>query len=170
MPDSNAKVAKVMRTFFIDRGVDARIARLAVDRGVSKNEEMRALLEAGLGSSKVKLRRQVAALRESLQSEPDGADDRRKVLRSIYLSPEFDNELRSLAFANRISKSALMRWLIDCNLPAENMDVIGPVGTVMQVMTLPDMSALEPFEFTEPSISLVPRMGTRNYVKTPSEN
>lgn len=38
------------------------------------------------------------------------------VLRTIYLNPENDEELRKLAFDNKISKASLIRRLIEIGL------------------------------------------------------
>lgn len=42
------------------------------------------------------------------------------VLRTVYLNPERDEELRQIAFENKISKGDLIRQLIDLGLKYKN--------------------------------------------------
>jgi hypothetical protein len=110
---------KVVRTFFADREVDAAVARLAADQGVSKNQAMRDLLERGMADLQDQLELRPAAPESS---ELDEGEDDSRVLRSVYLRPDFDEQLRRAAFEHRTSKSALMRWFIEEGLKMASND------------------------------------------------
>ena len=101
---------KVLRTFFVDPHVDMRLAHLALVRNVSKNELTRVLLHRGMLpyiDGKESIQEGIAL---NLVDDSDGKDG--MVLRSIYLTPDFDDYLRKTAFDLRCSKGQLMRRFI----------------------------------------------------------
>ena len=51
------------------------------------------------------------------------AESRPMVLRSVHLPPEMDEQLRSLAFAMRLSKADLIRAFVDKQLGALRRDL-----------------------------------------------
>lgn len=75
------------------------------------------------------------------------------VLRTVYLNPERDEELRQIAFENRISKGDLIRRLIDFALErkseflkAENAEIPKPKNTVDQVKDMLNPSVTKDFQ------------------------
>ena len=103
---------KVLRSFFVDQLADLEVARLAQQKGVSKNEAYRELLQQGLEVSK--------ASRDTVTLHPGTELDERespgRVLRTIYLDPAFDESMRRWAFEARCSKSELMRQFVAAGL------------------------------------------------------
>lgn len=110
-----ATAVKVLRTFFIDPSVDMRLARLALEAEVSKNEFTRALLHEAMTPY-------VSGERNLDELQPAPAKDAKTsgnmVMRSIYLDALFDEYLRTVAFDIRRSKGDIMRSLIDRQLAA----------------------------------------------------
>ena len=100
------------RSFFIDRKVDAAIARLATANRTTSSEQMSLLLARGhalAGDDMLagKLPEGMAA------AEDDDPGERSHVWRSILIPPAIDEELRFAAFKHRASRGALLRWLLD---------------------------------------------------------
>jgi hypothetical protein len=109
--ESVMATAMVLRTFYIDPEADARLSRLALRMGVSKNQFTRDLLEA---SVKPFLDQHGAT---GFPSGIAGVEEKdNMVMRSIYVAPEFDAYLRKAAFEQHCSKGALMRFFIDRKL------------------------------------------------------
>lgn len=106
---------KVQRTFFVDAGVDAELTRMALKDGVSKNELTRSLLEDGMKPF-LASRKLPAGLTHGSAFDAGEGLKKGMVMRSIYLSSKFDSVLRETAFAQKYSKSELMRHFIDKGL------------------------------------------------------
>jgi hypothetical protein len=131
--------AMVLRTFYIDSEADARLSRLALRVGVSKNQFTRDLLEAGV---KPFLDQQGAV---GLPPGIAGGEEKdNMVMRSIYVAPEFDAYLRRAAFEQHCSKGALMRFFIDRKL-AEAESPVASVAAEQPVAVERALSAVDRF-------------------------
>lgn len=99
-----------LRTFFINREIDHRISRLAVDTGMSKNATMSLLVVAGATMFSGDLPTGLKT------NELDEGRDESQVHRTVYIPAEVDEQIRTVAYEKQISKSALIRTFIDIAL------------------------------------------------------
>lgn len=97
----------VLRTFYLPPGLDEKLRVHAFRSKVTKNELIRSALE-----------RQLAKVTDSVPSARRAASENvnRMVLRTVYLPPALDDQLRTQAFEIKGTKNDLIRLALEQDL------------------------------------------------------